>query len=87
MPDDPAAARELPRCWRGTRVSEVVKTPAGKGKLAGAAQVLGGWRVRVELSSGGTWTGTADELLGAGDAETFKAFRRGLGENKQESSE
>lgn len=59
---------------------KTVETPEGRGRLTAVAQVDGGWVVRVELSAGATWTGPAEELSGARDAETLKEFRRGLGE-------
>lgn len=64
-------------------MSELVETPQGKGRLTGAAEVVGGWLVHVELAGGGTWTGPASELLGAGDQEALQAFRRRLGEGKE----
>lgn len=69
---------------RGCVVKNLVETPEGKGRLVGAAEVPGGWRVRVELSGGGTWTGSSGELLGAGDAETIRSFLRELGGRQQE---
>lgn len=65
-------------------MSELVETPKGKGRLTAVAEVVGGWRVHVELSSGGTWTGAAEELTGSGDAEALRRFRRELGEGATE---
>ncbi|MGE5335922.1 MAG: hypothetical protein ACM3JL_00685 [Nitrososphaerota archaeon] len=59
-------------------MSEPVETPEGPGRLKGAAQVIGGWRVRVELAGGGTWTGSADELSGDRDKEAFERLKRKL---------
>jgi hypothetical protein len=69
---------------RRTRLSRVVETPAGKGHIVGASQLADGWRVRVELSSGGSWAGPAKELSGARDVETLREFRRKLGEKTED---
>ncbi|HEU4705991.1 MAG TPA: hypothetical protein VFS64_02255 [Solirubrobacterales bacterium] len=58
---------------------KLVETPRGKGRLVAATEVRRGWRVRVELSGGGVWTGSNHELSGAGDGETVKALWRELG--------
>lgn len=64
-------------------MSELVETPEGKGRLSAIAEVVGGWRVHVELVDGGTWTGSASELLGAEDQKALEAFRRRLGEDRR----
>jgi hypothetical protein len=36
-----------------------VKTPEGFGTVSAYSEVLGGWRLRVELGEGGFWLGSA----------------------------
>jgi hypothetical protein len=60
-----------------------VETPEGPGRLTAAAEVAGGWRVRVELSKGGVWIGAASDLLAPDDTEAFRNFLRALGEDRK----
>lgn len=62
--------------WAGS--DELVETPDGKGEIVAAAQIPGDWRIRVVLEDGGTWTGSIQELGGAGDIQVFERFKRTL---------
>lgn len=62
-------------------MSELVETPEGKGRITGAAEVLGDWRVHVELSGGGNWTGLTAELLSDRGKAALEAFRREMGDD------
>lgn len=58
---------------------QFVETPAGKGRIVAATQLIKGWYLRVELMGGGIWTGFAEELKGVRDA--LEEYRHGLGED------
>jgi hypothetical protein len=57
-----------------------VETPDGPGRISGVAQILGGWRVRVDLAGGGCWVGPDADLTGPGDHKLVQTYVHDLDE-------
>lgn len=59
-------------------MSEMVETPAGRGRLSAVAELPGDRLVGVVLEDGKTWIGSVKERVGEGDAERVERFKESL---------